>query len=205
VSLFLDDIEEVTDILNGIGAGGKVTVSDGEYDFESLDEFIRKRGKSPRVLVLREHLGPTFKVHRLDGPSLRDFDSSEYDSVYLKLQAVLDRRRRLLTRIFVPVVWWVIYGFACLSTIGFGMLVVGMKGPFLDFALHHFWIWMGPLVVSTLMASPSGIVYRLSQVNLAHAHETTTFWSRHAEIFNLAIAAILGGLATAVFERLFRK
>ena len=47
-------------------------------------------------------------------------------------------------------------------------------------------------------------VFRISRINLARRHEATTFWSRHAEFIKITVAAILGGFATALGERLMR-
>jgi len=189
VSVFLDDIEEVIGIL---GEGGnKVSISDDEYEFDSLEEFINKRGKSPRVLALGKP-GRSVEFRRFTGLVLDVGRSAEHDATYFRLWDLLERRRTFRSRILYPPFWWSVF-----------LVMLGLSLPAPTGSIVGSRELFRASMTCCLVALLSLPLFNLSRINLARRHEATTSWSRNLEVLIAgAIGALIGGVGVAVGERL---
>jgi hypothetical protein len=197
VSLYRDDVEEAIAILAASGA--KVVVSDADYEYDSLDEFITHRGKSPRVLRLDTTAwdGPSLSVrrHRFAGVFL----SSTDEGTYLRLKDLLRRRRTVLSRALGPWLWFGIAGVAVLLQLAQALRWI----PFPDFSFLQWVGWLSLLMANLGLAFRGGF---FSRVYLGLRHEATSFWSRNAEKLTIAlVAAALGALGKALADRILER
>lgn len=199
VALYRDDIESIITV---IGAGGeKVSIADGDYEYESIDELITHRGTRPKRLKLSgvSFSSVTVEVSRLNtmGCWLHASGEPTSEIAFFQLRELLDSRRTVLARLLIPKFW---LGMTLVS-LGAGMLSTQTNSEIR--------LTIDRLAVTTLLLSfaltmlsmfvSSGL---FSTVNLARRHEATTFWSRNGEKLLIAVvAALFGGLIKYLFDR----
>jgi len=198
VRLYLDDIEGIAQQIRA--AGFNVRFSDDEYEFSDLEEFIKVRGTVPSNFEVGTVThGLMISIHRwrfFGGLWFSAFDATEREKLALTIRELLDRRRTLLSRVLLPAPWYAIAAllFSASSASRFVPAMAALApGLFVAF--------VAILVVGMIaqgVASGFG-----SQVNLAHRHQTSTFWSRNADKLILgALSAIAGAILKTVWDSL---
>ena len=117
VAMYRDDLDAIICVM--VDASGGVKISDKEYEYESLDELARLRGKSADVVNIRSdaneqsgwssiRLSIDRKQVHLSAP-----DNESGRSLYHKIRDILDSRRRWYCALPVRIpdkissVWWV--------------------------------------------------------------------------------------------------
>ena len=185
VTLYRDDLEE---ILSLISQGGPVRISDGEFEFDSLEELARKRGSKPQVVELLGTLGIGLKICRFKPSSLGAWGADPARAAaYLQVRELLRRRRTILARVFVWQAWLplavVLFGLdRAARTIVVSHTAVGIIS----------WLFTASLVgllLAQIAQSGAG-----STANLLLRHETSTFWNRNGEKLALALLSAIAGV-----------
>jgi hypothetical protein len=108
----LDDVEHIIHILES--AGLTVTVSDSEYEYESLEELVRKRGVRPkRVIVSAANTGKTFASVQLtfarDVITWYGKSPPELSGMRQQIDAYLRSKRSAVVIALNPGVWGLLY------------------------------------------------------------------------------------------------
>jgi hypothetical protein len=197
VSLYRDDIEELTAIITA--ATRSVSVSDGSYVFDSLEELITQRGTRPKTLILTGggH-SVVIKIRRLSGfgCTIYSSGSDETDVAFFKAREILKGKRTLLSRLFVPK-FWVVALFASM-VVGFLSTHMAMPGRLAVDRVSSYFFFFSMAMTGASFFVASGF---MSGVNLARRHEATTFWSRNGEKLIIGlVSAILGIFAKSLFD-----
>ena len=190
VSLYRDDLDRIVEILR---AGSKsFEIRDDEFKYDSLDEMRGRVGTNPSCIQLRGFTPAVFvTIRRFGFPGVHVFrgDEPEAEAPYLQVRDILERRVRLLSRVFDLRVWpALLVGVLLLSAVANSN--VTSASPRL-------------LVVALICAALLSLVLKtgsLSVISLTRRHETDTFWRRHVEKLLIASAGAIIGI---VFKSLW--
>lgn len=188
VSLYRDDLDEIVLLLS---ADRAVRISDGEFEFDSLDELAKKRGATPSTLELDTDFGAVgLKIRRLKFSFLWGSESPSY----LQIRELLRKRTTFLAKVFVWKAWLPSAVLLYVLDLAGPTLGVNQSGGVVVRALSIAAV-VG-LLASQLVQGGVG-----SSANLTLRHETSTFWSRNGDKILLAmVSAILGICAKAVYD-----
>jgi hypothetical protein len=105
-SLYREDLEEIITLLK---SGCKdVTISDGEYEFASLDELAQKHPTSLSRLEIKGHppyVSLSFRREPFNGTRLYASEEDAAEPVFLKVRELMRRKKRTICALFPPVFW----------------------------------------------------------------------------------------------------
>lgn len=195
VKLYRDDVEEIVRIISSHYES--VVISDEEYKYDSIEEFIEKRGTTPRYLGIKSksHDVTLSISHRwLPGTHLWSSGDDKANTCFFAINEVLEKRRRLMTRLLVP---------APLFVLSLVLFVISLTSN----VAYRSALSNVALVVS--FAANAGVLVRcgaFSSINLSRRHETTTFWSRNSEQWiSGLVGALLGAGGMKLVEWLIKE
>jgi NADH:ubiquinone oxidoreductase subunit 5 (subunit L)/multisubunit Na+/H+ antiporter MnhA subunit len=186
VKLFLDDIEEVLQIL--ATSCQTVSIQDKDFEYQSLDEVIQKRGKHPKTLHLIGY--NPYVVLSISGfiRSVHLFANGEEPSMipFAKIKSILERNKR----------GWVhgILGPAMITAYSITLIGWFLRLP-ISLALRITLVAILLILISVLGVSIEHGM--LSILSLGNKSEKGSFWSRNRDSIWLAlITAIVTALLT---------
>jgi hypothetical protein len=191
VSLYRDDIDRIIDLVNEYC--GNASISDGEYDYESLDKLAKNRGPRPRrLIVTRRSRTESYGYCNLElsngfcivGVGIHGSGNQRAVDCCLAIRRLLEARRRWLAYLPSSLVFVI----ASIALLLVRTLVSSNASAYL--LLEISWISSCVLAVATAITSHGS----LSSVNLSLKHETSTFWSRNSEKW---IGGVIGSILTA--------
>jgi hypothetical protein len=201
LSLYRDDLEHVVSIFSPNDALDEITISDGQNEYESLDELREKRGDRVDEISIRS-TQPGTRLHLRKSPRLLQLESleatDEADAAFYKAKEFLRGKRRPLNIFMAGVVpamglLLIIAGFIYINThsataahipswlaISFWMVAFGMLLWWREFDEWSFYY-----------------------VSLQKRHESPSFFQRKKDdLVLLLIGAVLGVLGTMLVEHL---
>jgi hypothetical protein len=195
VMLYRDDVEEILRLM-----GEETRILDDEFEYESLDDLIARRGKSPRKLYLSssDHLMLRIQTFRMAGLHFAAW-GGESSSAAFQILDLLSRRRLFLARLLRPVFW---FGFAVamlsIQTIQSARHVAVFAPDLLSAA------WVIGFMLSIASQVVSGGTG--SRIRLDLRYEASSFWGRNAEKLAAgAIGAVIGALAKSAVDWLTNR
>ncbi|MCE9619195.1 MAG: hypothetical protein K8R92_04730 [Planctomycetes bacterium] len=201
VRLYLDDIENIIQCIRD--AGFEPIFSDDEYEFSTLEEFIKIRGTAPRIFELGGG-NVSIRIQRrtiFAGLIFVAWNRAENEILVFKLKEILERRRVWFARVFAPKQ---LYSLAAVFICAIIFVASAMtQEPHRSILLFGFGVAFsfafGFAVSSDLTSHGVG-----SEVNLAHRYQTTNFWSRNSEkIFVSILCAIVGIFLKTLWDKVF--
>lgn len=198
VRLYLDDIEGIAQQIHA--AGFNPYFADDEYEFSDLEEFINVRGVTPSNFeVGTDTHDLSIDIHRWNffgGLWFSALGATEREKLAFTIRELLERRRTLLSRVLQPAPWYTIAAFLFSASI-ISRFVPAMAALAPELTLASVAICMVGMIAQSV-AHGFG-----SQVNLAHRHQTSTFWSRNADKLILAaLSGIVGAILKTVWDKL---
>ncbi len=198
VRLFYEDINSIIKIITD--SCERIEISDGEYEFESIEELMRERGNNLKQLYISGH-NPYISISFERGCSrTRLFASSENivaEANFFKIRELLLQRKMWLNHVFNPVTGFVAFlSLIILST----ELVISMFPSLL--------LWVSFYLLAILIPVFSFLFSCnfFNSISLNKAHESRPFWIRNKDaIILLIISVIIGGIVTWIVTNLFAK
>ena len=121
-----DDFDKIISILSEIS--DHVTISDGDYVYESLDELISQKGLNPKKVFISSAFPKSVSIHLELKSIWLSCSISDKDSLYAydRIREILRKRRSILSRVINPAV-----GIFILSFLTFGcanLKLINKKG-----------------------------------------------------------------------------
>jgi hypothetical protein len=98
VKIYRDDIDEIIQILSKHLSG--VLISDENYEYVSIEEFIKQRGTRPRYLSIKSS-GYEVQLDLkhggiISGSKLFSDGSEKANTCFFVIKDILDKRRRII-------------------------------------------------------------------------------------------------------------
>jgi len=201
-----ETIRELIEIFSEHCSNVEVELFDKKYKYASLAEVREQgRGKIVRLEISGRNPYATLTVgyEHVTGILWRE-DNTVYvaagpkaESLFLKLRSRLDKRWGILRLIFNWPMWILV------ST----TLAISAYSPVRNFLNSHLRLTVASLsTLSWLYFIPFMIFYfrGTTFINAGPAHATSTFWKRNKDdILKIIFGAIIGGIITALFTKLF--
>lgn len=201
VALYRDDIELIIEKFKGYGFD--VVLSDQEYEFTDITEFIQKRGTRPtefQILGTLNYERVLLNVKRktvFGGVWLQGGTSEKGKAITFDILDIFKRRRTLLARLLGDTKWGVI---------GFVIYLFGICSYFFPAVkpARSFSMIAGGFLMM-LGGLAGGVRIGLgSSVNLELRHEASTFLSRNSDKLIVSVfSALFGALVTLAPTKYF--
>lgn len=200
VNLFRDDLNKIIDILSEISE--KVIISDGEFEYDSLDELENEKGLRPKKIDLKVY-EPYVAINIQTYSIFLYRGDSGKDSIYAfkVIEEILKQRRTILSKIFNPIVG--------IIALVFLMVVFFIPNETIKLWFPSRWSRLGLLVPLFVILVVSPIISfvtnfgALSSINLQKSYDQTSFLYRQKDdLIKLIIGALLGALLTLLISYL---
>ncbi len=180
VHLDRNDIDEIVDILNR--KGNKLEIISDGYEFESIDELVKKRGDNISNLHLSVH-NPYISLRLLDKGMLppRNFlYSTTSDEVFYKIKEVLLKKRSFVGKILPG---WI--SFLCIPAVLVipSRIIIQLLPPGKELILLFF------ISLFTLVPALFHFGY-FSTISLQPTAQKKNFWVRNQDTILVSIITI---------------
>jgi hypothetical protein len=191
-SVFLsrEDLEEILSVFTSTCK--TVSISDDEFEYDSLDDMREGRGATVRKLVISGDEPPiSLKLQRYAFPGVfltAHNPTASAETAFFRTHQILDRSKRFLAYGLRPGTWMLFLWIFILQ--GFFT-----RWPEL-FIIHGAVVFSLVLGLFTALFGQNG---SLSVISLVRRHERDSFWRRNWDKLILAaISAILGAIAREI-------
>jgi hypothetical protein len=198
VTLFRDEIDNILTILTT--SCESITISDDQYQYDSLEELQEKQGNTIKNISLAGHKPFITLQVKQDMPYVILSGGNHEDSLvpYTKVKELLQRHRRsILTTIFHPIS--AVSGFILLIAV---LVVIDVKA---GFRIPKDWVWVLVFAIGLSIAYTAATIRlgAFSFINLSRRHQQKSFWARNKDaIITGIISAIVGGIIALIVARL---
>jgi hypothetical protein len=197
VNLYRDDLDYLVEMMSKDCASFEI--SDNNFKYETLDEMQKAVGANPRgIEIFRYHPFVRVSVWRFGFPAVQVYAGGdpEDESVFLRVTALLQSRKRILSRVFDWRIWTVLF-------LGYWVLLTASSsgGKIAVLSTVKLAALLGVDIVALAMRTGC-----LSRLSLTLRHETDTFWRRNADKLVLAvICTILGIILKSLWDWLVAR
>jgi hypothetical protein len=191
VKLYREDIDSILEILKS--SCGSITVSDDNYEYDSLEEFESKKGKQPEVLKFQGS-SPFVSLTFGSKTFIYAGSSKESHAVYQQIDSILRQKKVSIWTALLRRPWLILF------------FVIGITGFILfnETGIKVIWGIISLVAISVaFLEKHYGFV---SSVNLIMKHEEKSFWVRKKDdILLAAISGLIGAALTAIVVYLLYK
>ena len=187
--LYLEDIESIVSLLNQ--ASGNVLISDRDFEYDSLENLIKKVGQSPKALTIScrdPYVLIRFDRKEFSPPSWLYAEEYHKDaeSTFLKLRELLKQKQHWTNQVIRFDVALVLFGALCILS----LLPTSLRTqliPDVNTRIVILAVVITYLLVAILLRT--GILY---SIKLIRRHEKQTFLKQNSgAIILLLIGAIV--------------
>jgi hypothetical protein len=189
--LYLDDIEQIITLLNQVS--GNVSISDREFEYDSLENFVKKVGNSPTNLTIScRNPSVSVRFDRRESITASWLYAEAYhedaETTFLKLRELLYRRLNWANHIFrldiALVLFIVVFLIIPLLLSGILSQWIQDKSTMIVLLGSVFIYWILAFVLNT------GLLY---SIKLIKRHEKQSFLQQNSgAIILLVIGAAIG-------------
>lgn len=197
VILYLDDINEILDKLD---ICSEIEFSDGEYEYNSLDEIKGKKGNKLRTLSINGH-DPyiSIGINKYNIWLYTDGSSTDAITRFAYLKDFLNGKSPWYSKIF-NVWFWYIAGLAYFLTVPILLLKYFKIDPLTN---HFFLIITGIIILCAFLTAY--VHFKGSSIHLESKHHVKNFFSRNGDnITILVIGIIIGWLLNLISKLVFK-
>jgi hypothetical protein len=187
VKIYKNDAAEILEIFK-LGGNGKVTISDKEYEYESLEEIEKQSGAKLKELDFVRY-SPHLRVSLgTSGAYIYSIDTEQSLADMVRIQELLKSRKRpVVSKLLHPIT---LLGLVSLAILGFRKASL----EFFPMALNS-----GSMILLGATLCFCYYVGSFSQVFLTFKHEEKSFWARNKDnLVIVVITAIITGLITVI-------
>ncbi|GAA6146025.1 hypothetical protein [Thalassolituus maritimus] len=194
VRLYRDDIEHIESLM--LREELDISISDGEYVYESLDELIEKRGGRPKKFTIEGREDSPFGTYKIIISGARAALVGEHHSFSYELGEFLRNRVILKYKIFNPSSW-VLSFIISLTAITAALKHYSDPSQFPKWPIYLLFI-----IGTVCIISP---VYRRFNFGLKLvSRHGSSFWYRNKDqIILLALGGVFGMLGTVAAQKIF--
>lgn len=199
VALYLEDITQIVEVLDNRGA--QYSISDTEYDYESLEKIRSNRGEKVKGLAITARFEGAYDSLTLEFERgaifLRSNKSEKLIVLWHEIRDILSRRAPWYLRL----VCW-----PPMPYLAFAVVFFLPKQPELlvAFPTKAYWLqWVIPVIFLLALLSASATLWQ-PVLHLKKEHELESFFGRNAERLIVGfIGSIFGAVAKVIFDKLF--